>query len=95
MFAWWGQFVYRFRWAVLGVSAIMLAGSIVAFLNGGTLKNSGGENTESGRAVALMQKRSWKAWASGFRERQVQRSSHTVAFSLFATPRITSTWLTR
>jgi putative drug exporter of the RND superfamily len=56
MFAWWGQFVYRYRWAVLGASAIMLAGSIVGLLNGGTLKNSGGENTESGRAVALMQK---------------------------------------
>jgi putative drug exporter of the RND superfamily len=55
MFAWWGQFVYRFRWAVLGVSAIMLAGSIVMLLNGGTLKNSGGEKTESGRALALMQ----------------------------------------
>ncbi|HEV2014420.1 MAG TPA: MMPL family transporter [Candidatus Dormibacteraeota bacterium] len=54
MFAWWGQFVYRFRWAVLGVSAVMLAGSIVALVNGGTLKNSGGENTESGRALALM-----------------------------------------
>jgi RND superfamily putative drug exporter len=56
MFAWWGQFVYRFRWAVLSASAIMLVGSIVALLNGGTLKNSGGENTESGRAIALMQK---------------------------------------
>jgi putative drug exporter of the RND superfamily len=56
MFAWWGQFVYRYRWAVLGVSGVMLAGSIIALLNGGTLKNSGGENTESGRAIALMQK---------------------------------------
>src|SRR2546429_4420157 len=55
MFAWWGQFVYRHRWAVLGVSAVMLAGSIVALFDGGTLKNSGGQNTESGRAVALMQ----------------------------------------
>jgi putative drug exporter of the RND superfamily len=55
MFAWWGQFVYRFRWLVLGVSGLMLAGSIVALLNGGTLKNSGGDNTESGRALALMQ----------------------------------------
>src|SRR5438552_9155068 len=55
MFAWWGQFVYRHRWAVLGVSAAMLAGSIFALLNGGTLKNSGGQNTESGRALALMQ----------------------------------------
>src|SRR2546423_13431154 len=55
MFAWWGQFVFRYRWAVLGFSTIMLAGSIVALLNGGTLKNSGGENPESGRAIALMQ----------------------------------------
>src|SRR2546425_8628762 len=55
MFAWWGQFVYRFRWPVLGVSAILLTASIVALLNGGTLKNSGGNNTESGRAVALIQ----------------------------------------
>src|SRR2546423_11595013 len=55
MFAWWGQFVYRHRWAVLGVSAVMLAGSIVALFDGGTLKNSGGQNTESGRPLALMQ----------------------------------------
>src|SRR2546427_12579376 len=55
MFAWWGQFVYRLRWAVLGVSGVMLAGSIVALFNGGTLKNSGGRDTESGRALALMQ----------------------------------------
>src|SRR2546427_10853121 len=54
MFAWWGQFVYRHRWVVLFVSAVMLTGSIVALLNGGTLKNSGGEKTESGRAPALM-----------------------------------------
>ena len=55
MFAWWGQFVYRFRWLVLGASGLLLAGSIVALFNGGTTKNSGGGNTESGRAVALMQ----------------------------------------
>ncbi len=55
MFAWWGHFVYRFRWPVLGVSALLLAGSILALANGGTLKNSGGQNTESGRALALMQ----------------------------------------
>ena len=54
MFAWWGQFVYRFRWPVLGVSLLLLVGSILAFRNGGTLKNSGGENTESGRAITLM-----------------------------------------
>jgi len=54
MFAWWGHFVYRFRWPVLGVSVLLLAGSILALVNGGTLKNSGGQNTESGRAIALM-----------------------------------------
>jgi len=54
MFAWWGHFVYRFRWPVLGVSVVLLAASILALGNGGTLKNSGGQNTESGRALALM-----------------------------------------
>jgi len=54
MFAWWGHFVYRFRWPVLGVSVVLLAASILALRNGGTLKNSGGQNTESGRALALM-----------------------------------------
>src|SRR5256886_9042839 len=54
MFAWWGYFVYRFRWPVLGVSVVLLAASILALRNGGTLKNSGGQNTESGRALALM-----------------------------------------
>jgi RND superfamily putative drug exporter len=55
MFAWWGHVVYRFRWPMLGASGLLLAGSIVALFNGGTTKNSGGGNTESGRAVALMQ----------------------------------------
>src|ERR1700737_143841 len=55
MVAWWGHFVYRFRWAVLAVSALMLVVSIVALAHGGTLKNSGGNNTESGRALTLMQ----------------------------------------
>ena len=54
MFAWWGHFVYRFRWPVLGVSILLLVASILALVNGGTLKNSGGQNTESGRAIALM-----------------------------------------
>src|SRR5438132_2579220 len=54
MFAWWGHFVYRFRWPVLGISLALLAASVVALVNGGTLKNSGGQDTESGRAIALM-----------------------------------------
>ena len=28
MFAWWGHFVYRFRWPVLGISVLLLAGSV-------------------------------------------------------------------
>jgi RND superfamily putative drug exporter len=55
MFAWWGHFVYRHRWPVLGASVVLLVGSIVALGHGGTLKNSGGTNTESGKALALMQ----------------------------------------
>jgi len=55
MFAWWGHFVYRFRWVVLALAAVLLASSIVALGHGGTLKNSGGNNTESGRALTLMQ----------------------------------------
>src|SRR5260370_840376 len=54
MFAWWGHFVYRFRWLVLGVSVVLLVASLVALRNGGELKNSGGQNTESGRALALV-----------------------------------------
>ncbi len=55
MFAWWGHIVYRFRWSVLLLSAVMLAGSIVALGHGGAFKNNGGTNTESGRALTLMQ----------------------------------------
>jgi RND superfamily putative drug exporter len=55
MFAWWAHVVYRFRWIVLIASAVLLAGSIAALGAGGTLKNSGGKNTESGRAIQLMQ----------------------------------------
>jgi RND superfamily putative drug exporter len=56
MFAWWGHFVYRFRWPMLAFSAMLLVGSITALGQGGTLKNGGGKNTESGRALDLMQK---------------------------------------
>jgi RND superfamily putative drug exporter len=55
MFAWWGHVVYRFRWIVLILSAVLLAGSIVALGKGGVYKNGGGKTTESGRALTLMQ----------------------------------------
>ena len=51
----WGHVVYRFRWPVLGLSLVLLTASIVALGSGGTLKNSGGRNTESGRALDLIQ----------------------------------------
>ncbi|HVH64498.1 MAG TPA: MMPL family transporter [Candidatus Acidoferrum sp.] len=54
MFAWWGHIVYRFRWIVLILSAILLTGSIALLQHGGTYKNSGGTNTESGRAIQQM-----------------------------------------
>ena len=54
MFAWWGHVVYRFRWLVLIASALLLGGSIAALQLGGPLKNSGGTNTESGRAIKQM-----------------------------------------
>src|SRR2546423_6796709 len=54
MFAWWGHVVYRFRWVVLVASAALLAGSIFALGHGGTYKNGGGKDTESGRAGTLM-----------------------------------------
>jgi len=54
VFAWWGHVVYRFRWLVLIASALLLGGSIAALQLGGPLKNSGGTNTESGRAIKQM-----------------------------------------
>src|SRR5258708_21785541 len=41
MFARWGRFVYRFRWATLIASALLLGLSIVAVLTGANLTSSG------------------------------------------------------
>ncbi|MFI5283017.1 MAG: MMPL family transporter [Candidatus Dormibacterales bacterium] len=41
MFAGWGRIVYRFRWATLVVSGVLLALSIVGLLMGGTLTSGG------------------------------------------------------
>ncbi len=51
----WGHLVYRFRWLVLAASTVLLVASILSLSHGGTLKNSGGSKTESGRALTLMQ----------------------------------------
>ncbi|HEV2034974.1 MAG TPA: MMPL family transporter [Candidatus Dormibacteraeota bacterium] len=56
MFASWGRFVYRYRWATLAGSGVLLAISIAGMLMGGTL-TSGGPLTsdlESARAGTLV-----------------------------------------
>src|SRR6202790_843821 len=56
MFARWGRFVYRFRWATLIASALLLGLSIVAVLTGANLTNSGnfGTNLAAGQASKLI-----------------------------------------
>ena len=56
MFARWGRFVYRFRWAVLVVSGLLLGISIVATFTGGTLTDSGsfGADLPAGQAQKLI-----------------------------------------
>src|SRR5260370_11926609 len=56
MFASWGRFVYRYRWATLVGSGALLAISIVGMLMGGTLTSGGPltSNLESARAGNLV-----------------------------------------
>jgi RND superfamily putative drug exporter len=56
VFARWGRFIYRFRWAVLVVSALLLAVSIVGIFTGGALVDSGGFGADlaAGRAQKLI-----------------------------------------
>jgi putative drug exporter of the RND superfamily len=42
MFDRWGRFVFRWRWATLVVSALLLGVSVVGILTGGTLAGNGG-----------------------------------------------------
>src|SRR5215813_4751743 len=42
MFARWGRFVYRFRWATLVISLFFLGLSIAGVATGGTLVGNGG-----------------------------------------------------
>ena len=41
MFARWGRFVYRYRWATLAGSSVLLVLSVVSLLMGGTLQSGG------------------------------------------------------
>jgi len=56
MFARWGRFVYRFRWATLVVSAVLLSLSIVAIFTGGTLADNSGFGSDllAGKAAKLI-----------------------------------------
>src|SRR5262249_38152410 len=56
MFARWGRFVYRWRWATLVVSIVLLGGSIYGLIGGGTLGtgNSTASTLEAGRASTLI-----------------------------------------
>src|SRR6202521_4096889 len=56
MFARWGRFVYRRRWATLAISALLLGLSVVGILTGGTLAGNGGfgANLPAGQAAKLV-----------------------------------------
>src|SRR5262249_17735785 len=56
MFARWGRFVYRWRWATLVVSVVLLGGSIFGLMTGGTLAtgNSSRSTLEAERADTLI-----------------------------------------
>jgi RND superfamily putative drug exporter len=56
MFDRWGRFVYRRRWAVLVVSAVLLGLSIAGILGGGTLAGNGGfgANLAAGQTQKLI-----------------------------------------
>ena len=68
MFANWGRIVYRYRWATLGLSILLLAASIGALAAGGTL-GAGAPSTnptEAGRGAALIQAELPRATGSSF-----------------------------
>ena len=56
MFAWWGRVVYRWRWAVLVVSVVLLGGFIYSLMTGGSLGtgNSTSSTLEAARAARLI-----------------------------------------
>jgi RND superfamily putative drug exporter len=56
MFDRWGRFVYRYRWATVVVSGVLLALSIAGILTGGTLAGNGGfgASLAAGQAAKLI-----------------------------------------
>jgi len=68
MFARWGRFVYRWRWATLVVSVVLLAGFIYTLMAGGTLTtgNSTSSTLEAGRAATpILEAQRFGAESSG------------------------------
>lgn len=67
MFTAWGHLVYRLRWPVLAVSAILLVGSGFIASQGGKLESGGFiETAESGRASRLIERELPRAGGSTF-----------------------------
>ena len=67
MFTAWGHFVYRFRWIVLILSILLLAGSAAIASQGGKLESGGFiETAESGRASKLIERELPRAGGSTF-----------------------------
>ena len=67
MFAAWGHLVYRWRWPVLVLSAVLFAATIFTIAQGGTLKAGGIiETSESGRALSIMREELPRASGSSF-----------------------------
>src|ERR1700693_3533172 len=56
MFARWGRLIYRFRWATLIASAVLLGLSVAATLTGAQLAGNGGfgANLAAGTAAKLI-----------------------------------------
>ena len=56
MFARWGRFIYRFRWATLASSTLLLGLSVFGVLTGRELAGNGGfgADLEAGRTANLI-----------------------------------------
>ncbi len=66
MFSAWGHLVYRWRWAVLLLSTVLLAATIAVVLQGGALGGGNSPQVESGRAGDLMSQELQKTGGSSF-----------------------------
>jgi putative drug exporter of the RND superfamily len=51
----WGRFIHRFRWSVLGASALLLVLSLAAVLRGGSLTTGTITGTEAARGLSVIE----------------------------------------